>query len=140
MSDTPIDKRVAQLLQIRAKRKALKEEAAKKDLPFAEIERLVSDTIMEQIKALGVDSAKTSEGTVFLSSKRTAALADADAFMKFVISTQQFELLDRKANTTAVTDYLKEHDELPPGVNYSVFQTLNVRSPKTKPDTGDNDE
>jgi hypothetical protein len=126
----PLDLRVGQLLRIRAKRKALKEAAVKADLPFAELERLVSDAVMEHIKELGVDSAKTEAGTVFLSTKRTASLADADAFMKYVIGTGQFDLLDRKANVTAITDHLKEHNELPPGVNYHSFQTLNVRSPK----------
>jgi hypothetical protein len=49
-----------------------------------------------------------------------------------VIGTEQWDLLDKKANVTAVTDYLNENGVLPPGVKYSTRFDVGVRAP-TKP-------
>jgi hypothetical protein len=58
-------------------------------------------------------------------------LADPEAFMKFVIANQAYDLLDRKANATACRDYAAEHQNLPPGVNMSAVKTVGVRSPRS---------
>lgn len=73
------------------------------------------------------DSLKTAEGTCYIKTKYTASLADPEIFMAFVKSTDSFDLLDRKANVTAVKAYVEEHKTLPPGVNLSAFQACGVR-------------
>jgi hypothetical protein len=54
-------------------------------------------------------------------------LADPEAFMKYVIDNQAFDMLDRKANVTAVKEYVQETGALPPGVNLSSIKTIGVR-------------
>jgi hypothetical protein len=71
----------------------------------------------------------TKGGTIYTSTRYTASLADPEAFMKFVIETRQFDLLDRKANSTAVKDYVGEHNVLPTGCNLTAMKTLGVRRP-----------
>lgn len=142
MDGETLNKRVAQFIAIRSRRRDLKTEYAKKDVPLAEAQNLLSGAIMEHLKATGAakPSIKTDAGTCFISEKATASLADADAFMRFVKEHQAFDLLDRKANVTAVKDYIKEHEGMaPPGVNYSVFQTVNVRANGSTGDTHHDD-
>lgn len=93
------------------------------------------NTTMDQLTALmmstldeiGAQSIKTSEGTVYTSSRYSASLADPQAFMKFVIENQKFDLLDRKANANACRDFVAENGTQPPGVNLTAIRTLGVR-------------
>ncbi len=126
--------RVAQYLQLRAKRKAMAEAYDQQDKPYAEMENLLSGLILQHLEAVGADNIKTPAGTCYRSEKSTASLEDPDLFMKHVKETEQFDLLDRKANVTAVKAYIAEHGgALPPGVKISTRLTLGVRSPVKKP-------
>ena len=69
---------------------------------------------------------RTDAGTCHTSQKSTASLADPDAFMKYVIQSERFELLDRRANVTAVKAFVEENKALPPGCNLSTIETLGV--------------
>jgi len=83
------------------------------------LQKLLDDTNSDKVSA--------KSGTAFTTTKYTAALADPEAFMHFVASHDRFELLDRKANVTAVKDYVLENKALPPGVSLTQFKTVNVR-------------
>jgi hypothetical protein len=47
--------------------------------------------------------------------------------LDFVIETQDWDLLDRKANVTAVQDYMQKTGELPPGVKLNRDMVAGVR-------------
>lgn len=114
------------LVILKAKRKALKDAFEKEDKPMAEEEDEFSTYILGLLRNAGLENARTAYGTVFPITRVTASLADPDLFMKHVIETGQFELLDRKANTTAVRDYVGQHKQLPPGTNLNSRMTLGL--------------
>lgn len=123
---------VARFIEIRNLLKKLEETFELRIAPLkgerdALSERL--NTILTENKATSV---KTSQGTAIASVRYSASLADPDIFMRHVISTGAYELLDRKANATAVKEYVKKHSVLPPGVNLSPIRTIGVRSPQLK--------
>jgi hypothetical protein len=122
-----VDKRVAQYIQVRdtlqARNKA-HEEAIK---PLIDIQNMLTGWMQSFLEQAGADSVKTSHGTCYSTTRYTASLADPEAFMNHVISTQSYDLLDRKANVTAVKDYVNEKGGLPPGVNLSSIKTVGVR-------------
>lgn len=118
--------RLAQYVRVREERKLLKKAYEVKDEPWKETENLLLAWLLKYLTGNGLDNIKTKVGTAFLTQKYTASLKDPDEFMKFVIANNRFDLMDRKANTTAVRDYLKEKGELPPGANLSAHQTVGV--------------
>jgi hypothetical protein len=99
---------------------------------LVDIQNKLTGRLQEFMDTVGVDSVKSEHGTAYSSTKFSTALADPGAFMQYVISTQKFELLDRKANVTAVKAHVQEHGDLPPGVNLSSIKTLGVRRPTKK--------
>jgi hypothetical protein len=134
MTDTPglqttVDKRVGQYIQIRNALKKMDEEFEAKRKPLVEIQQILSGWMQAFLEKSGSESVKTASGTCYQSTRYTASLADPEAFMKFVITNQAYDLLDRKANATACRDYVEEHKNLPPGVNISAIRTVGVRSP-----------
>lgn len=126
--EAKLDIRVQQYVQVRDALKALDDEYQKKREPLIEVQNLLTGWIMEFLNKTGSQSVKTVHGTCYQSTRYTASLADPDAFMKFVIANGKFDLLDRRANATAVKDYVAENaGQLPPGANLSAVKTLGVR-------------
>ncbi len=64
----------------------------------------------------GVESIKCSSGTVYSSVATSATVADKSVFMDYIREHEAYDLLDVRANKTAVQDFVTEHEDVPPGV------------------------
>jgi hypothetical protein len=127
MTEVTVATRVAQYVRCRDKIKEM-EEAHKKELaPYKELLDQLEGWLQIYMSKTNSESIKTEAGTVYTTKRFTASLADPDAFMKFVIDSGAFELLDRRANATAVKDYVQENGGLPPGVNLTGIEKVGVR-------------
>lgn len=124
---TTVAKRVKQYIDVRDALKEMdaKHEEARK--PLVELQNLLTGWMQNFMEQAGADNIKTAAGTCYSSTRYSASLADPEAFMTFVKASQNFDLLDRKANVSAVKDYVQEKGVLPPGVNLSAIKTVGVR-------------
>jgi hypothetical protein len=120
-------KRVEQYIQVRDAIKRLDEKWEKEKAPLLEIQQILSGKLEAALDASNAVNIKTEAGTFYKSTRYTASLADPDAFMNFVKQYDKFELLDRRANATAVRDYVAKSHQLPPGCNLSAIQSIGVR-------------
>jgi hypothetical protein len=131
--------RIRQYREVRNQIKQLDEEheAFMKDRR-ALLSWLGSD-LLNMLNATNQDSAKTKEGTAYITTQVSATLEDAEAFRRHVIGTESWNLLDWRANKTAVKDFVAEKQEPPPGVAFNSIRTVGVRAPtkKQKEDTTD---
>lgn len=112
-------------------RKAIeeKEKAFEESIkPLKELKAQIEGRVLAFLQKTGQTSAKTPHGTLITSTRDYASLADSDAFMAYVMSKGAFELMDRRANVSAVRDHVEEHGALPPGVNFSSRLTVSIRS------------
>jgi hypothetical protein len=127
--DTPatVDKRVEQYIKVRDAIKAANEAHELSIKPLVELQNLLTGWMQNFMEQAGADNIKTAHGTCYSTTRYTASLADPEAFMNYVISNQAFDMLDRKANVTAVKDYVAETGALPPGVSLSSIKTVGVR-------------
>lgn len=62
------------------------------------------------------ESIKCAAGTVYTTTATSATVADKSAFMDYIRANEAFDLLDVRANKTAVQDFVTEHQDTPPGV------------------------
>lgn len=128
-----IEKRVEQFIKLRDLKAKIEERHKEELKPINRVMEQLKEVMAKGLDALNVDSAKTACGTVSFSSKASAALADKSAFWTYVVTTGQFDLLDYKANVTAVKEHIeKNQGQAPPGVNYTVFRDVGVRRPTGK--------
>ena len=125
-----VNKRVGQYVQVRDALKRLDEEHDAKRKPLVELQQILSGKLQEALTANNAYSLKTEAGTCYISTRYTASLADPDAFMTYVTATRSFDLLDRRANATAVKEYIGKYNSLPPGCNLNAIQTVGVRRGK----------
>lgn len=128
-----VEKRVGQFVKLRDKKAEIEERHKEELKPINTALELLKQELAKGLDALNVDSAKTACGTVSFSSKASAALADKSAFWTYVVTTGNFDLIDYKANVTAVKEHIeKNQGQAPPGVNFTVFRDVGVRRPTGK--------
>ena len=70
---------------------------------------------------------KTSVGTAYRSERTSVTVADKSAFMDYIESNKAFDLLDVRANKTAVEGFMAENQDVPPGVNIRREVAVNFR-------------
>jgi hypothetical protein len=115
-------------IALRDKKAALKkqQETALKEYTDAMVQ--IEDFLKAHLQKQRVNSVSCDAGTAFIKRKRSATLADKGVFREFVISSQNFDLCDMSAKVEAVEDWVKEHEgQLPPGVNYSSYEGVNIQ-------------
>jgi hypothetical protein len=122
-----IAKRIDQYVRLRDKITEIKERHKTELSPFNEALEQLNGLLLSHLNEIEGDSVRTAAGTVYRTAKKAATLADPEAFMRYVISEEQWDLLDRKANVTAVADFIEENDAPPPGVNFSTTYVVGVR-------------
>lgn len=128
-----VDKIVEQYLTVRD---ALEEAEARYKEQIRDlvgIKELLVAQLLDFLAQTKQESARTASGTVTQHVRYTATLNDPEAFMKHVIDTHQFDLLERRASSTAVREYIAKHNAKPPGCDLTSWRSVSVRVPTAKP-------
>jgi hypothetical protein len=127
-----IEKCAAQFIALRDLKKEMEDDHARRVAPLiAKLEELKT-TFSSHMDALNVSNMKTSSGTVGFKSRATASLSDASAFWNYCVTQGNFDLIDKRANVTAVKDFVDANGVAPPGVNYGVYRDVSVTRPRGK--------
>lgn len=127
MNDNISQRIVAAYILTRDKIATLKAKHAEELKPLQDNLAKLELAMQNVLDKMGADSIKTPAGTAYLSSRVSITVADKSAFMDFVKEREMYELLDVRANKTAVEGVLTETQELPPGLNYSKEVTVGFR-------------
>lgn len=83
--------------------------------------------LLDVLNELGSDSLSSKSGTVYKKANTSVTVADAREFRRHVIGAEAWDLIDWRVNKTAVNDAIEAGEDLPPGVNRSVFVTVGIR-------------
>jgi hypothetical protein len=127
-----IEKRVGQYVAIRDTIQQLEQQHEEELKPRKEMLQKLGGIIHKFMDENKLENLRTSAGTCYVSTRWIAPVEDADAFMRFVIDTKNFDLLERRASATAVKAYVQEHNTLPTGVNLNALASIGVRRPPGK--------
>lgn len=93
---------------------------------YSEVMKKIEAKLFEHLQSHNMQSLSSEVGTAYISHKRSATISDGEAFRGFVIENRAWDMLDWKANVTAVGEFLTEHEVLPPGINFRTEQSLNI--------------
>lgn len=121
------DRLAATLVRLRDEIKA-REAAFEAELaPLRERYERAKSLALAALDAAHTESVRTAHGTLYRSTRWSASVADAEAFLRFVAANNAFDYLDVRANVTMAREHVERTGEPPPGVNLSALATLNVR-------------
>ena len=128
----PVDlnTRVGQYIKLRDLKTELKDKHKAELAPIEEAMEQLEQVLLAALNAQNADSVKTASGTVYKSVKESASMADPAAFWSYVIASGNFDLIDKKANVTAVKAHIEDpanNGLPPPGVNFTSVALPRVR-------------
>ena len=88
----------------------------------------IKNAIKEQMKAMGVTSVRTTEGTAVMSVKTRYYTQDWDSFKKFMIEHEAVDLLEKRIAQLNMAQFLEENPGVvPPGLNSASEYDISVR-------------
>jgi hypothetical protein len=132
MSETePInfDRRVAQYVQLRDKIREIEKRQKEELAPYKGALDKLGDILLTHLNDTNQERAGSAHGTAYKSTKDSCSIADKELFWEFaklVGGGDPRDMVDIKANVTAIRDYM-EKEKLPvPGVNFSSVVKIGV--------------
>jgi RAB protein geranylgeranyltransferase component A len=135
MTDTdnevvPLDKLARIYRRIRAEITTLTQEYDTKVEALKAQQEELKNAMKDQMKAMGVTSVRTPEGTVVMSVKTVYDTNDWDSFKQFVVANDAVDLLQKRIAQTNMKQFLEENPGLvPPGLNSRAEYDISVRKP-----------
>jgi predicted xylose isomerase-like sugar epimerase len=90
----------------------------------------IKNAMKDTMKAMGVKSVRTAQGTVVMSVKTVYDTNDWDSFKKFVVEHDAVDLLQKRVAQLNMKQFLEENPGLvPPGLNSTSEYDISVRKP-----------
>lgn len=118
ISELGNDELVKLYVQLRDRRAVRKKEFESLDEQDKAKQERIEGVLLVRFNETGSESVRTKEGTAYKHKSTYASVGDRDAFVAHVRATQDFELMDVRANKTAVQQHLETTGDLPPGINW----------------------
>jgi hypothetical protein len=126
MVEVTHDKLVKTYVKIRDARHVLKSEYERQDHQLKQQLETLEVFMLGLMNTSGIDSFRTSAGTVYKQETIIPQASDWSAFYKWVRETNGFDFLFKRIKADAIKDYMEQHDgEVPPGV--SIYGKFEVR-------------
>lgn len=123
---------MAGILRAKEKMAEIDDEAKRKKKPLADTVAKLEAWIQTKAQDEGLDTIPTSAGTGYWSTHYKCTVGDQTAFMDYVRETGDLSLVDKRANKTAVKEYVNEHGQPPPGVNFGGYRVFQIRKKTVK--------
>lgn len=124
------DELIGKYVELREKLAVVNKEAEAIAAPIKEAMSVIASYMLNLFNESGETSKKTDRGTAFIKESTFIGVNDWPEVLKFIQDGEAWEFLNRAVNKTAVTTYMKEHeDATPPGVNISKKREVQFRKP-----------
>lgn len=131
MSEAKADRLTLAYIKMRDKRAELLKEYEAQDAKIGEQMMMVEDELRNLFDEVGLESIRTTYGTVYRSVKTQYQVNDWDSMYKFVMEHNVPQLLQRRVSTTNMKQFLDENPNLMPiGMNIDNRYTVTVRRSK----------
>lgn len=127
MGHPTVDEVVKGYIKLRDRKNEMKKDQAEELRPISEKMGLLENWLLRDLQTRKVESQKTAEGTAFISTVSAATVKDRDAFFKYVIENEMWDLLENRVSKTVVRDHLEDTGEVVPGVNYQETVVVRIR-------------
>lgn len=132
MTGITIDKLVAVHRKIDAKLAELQSEMDEIEVQRAEVRA----QILELMKTLGLETARTEHGTVTKSIKERYWTSDWPALHQYIIDHGAVGLLQQRIHETNMREWVTAHpNDYPPSLNLDREYAITIRKPTTRKET-----
>jgi hypothetical protein len=128
--DIPMDKLAKIYQKIRAKIQDLTSTYETQVEELKAQQQEIANELKDRMKALGMASVRTTEGTIILGQKTRYFTSDWDSFKRFVLDHEAIDLFEKRIAQSNMKQFLEENPGVvPPGLNSDSEVTITVRKP-----------
>ena len=121
------DRMVRAYMKIREARAELKKQFEEQDKELREKITILENEFQKTFADTGTTSLKTTDGVVFRQTTTKASIADASEFLPWCREHDALDMLQKRVTVKAVTDYIEETGETPPGITIYREHEIRVR-------------
>ena len=118
---------IATYIGIRDKKEALVKKQKEDVAKYTEALKKIEGVLLKHFQTVGQTSAKSDEGIAFIKVANTDKIADRETFLEYVKENDLFDLLENRINSSALNQFIEDHNDLPPGVTRNSVQIIQVR-------------
>lgn len=118
---------ITNYIALRDKKEAIETEFKKTKKKYTDAMATIAEYLQGYMRSNNLQNIASKDGTAFIKTTRSATVGDKSAFREYVIESKNFDLADFRANVEAVQDFMKENNQLPPGVNFSTAEEVGVQ-------------
>lgn len=108
---------VAKYVQLRDAKKALDDAHKAKVAQLEEGMQRIERYFMQRLDEAGANSVATPNGTFFKSEVVNVKVDDWQLTLDYIRKNDAWHLLNKAVNKTAVTDFVEQNEDLPPGIS-----------------------
>ena len=87
----------------------------------------IEGILLNTLNAMGVDSLASDSGTAFKKISTSVTIADGREFRRHIIGGEHWDMIDWRANATAINDLVERGEPLPPGINRNATYVVQIR-------------
>jgi hypothetical protein len=87
--------------------------------------------LLATLNGMGVESVRTKGGTVSIQTATSATVADWPMVLDFIKQHELWAMLEKRVAKTVVAEYREEHNDIPPGINWTETRVLSIKRPTT---------
>lgn len=128
-SAKPTSELIQTYLNIRRTVEHLESEHKKQMKPYKEALSSIEVVLLDRAHKDGVQSFPVKGiGTAYRVVKTSATVKSWSETLPFIRKEELWNLLEHRVNKTAIKEYMEENNgELPPGIKWVEFETINIR-------------
>lgn len=82
---------------------------------------------LKRFNAQGLTNVKTAHGTPYIIERTSVSIANPEVFRDWVLQNGALDFMELRANKNMVVAYKEEHDDLPPGLNWSAKLAIGLK-------------
>jgi hypothetical protein len=128
MSDFVYDDAVKEYLTLRDAVDEIENNAKRQKAELRAIMARIEAQITEHAQTDGLVTVPTKHGTAYWATHYTCTCASRDELFDYVRQHEAWDLLESRPSKSAVKSLIEATGEPPPGVNFSAYRVLNIRS------------
>jgi|TARA_Y100000356_G_C11172642_1_gene242202 hypothetical protein len=123
-----VDKLTGAFIKIRNARAVLSAEFKEKDAKLVAQQDMLRQGLLDYCTEQNVESARTSEGSFFRTTKTKFWTSDWESMYEFIMENRVPEFFDKRLNQTNIKQFLEENPDLmPKGLNQDTEYSIVVR-------------
>jgi hypothetical protein len=123
-----VDKLTVAFIKIRNARAVLSAEFKEKDAKLVAQQDMLRQGLLDYCTEQNVESARTSEGSFFRTTKTKFWTSDWESMYEFIMENRVPEFFDKRLNQTNIKQFLEENPDLmPKGLNQDTEYSIVVR-------------